>query len=88
MFFVYLQCEILKYNNNNNMNAEEARLYANTTLMANLCLIGDNDELDEITIGEDGKMIVKYTQPIQLEEDGEFVDCEYRVKGITKIIFK
>jgi hypothetical protein len=69
------------------MESQEARLYSNEILIDNLCLIGNNDDIDEITIGEDGKMIVKYTRPIQLE-DGEFVDCDYTYKGITRISFK
>ena len=68
------------------MESQEARLYADTTLMDSLCLIGDNDEFDEIIV-DDGKMIVKFTRPVQLE-DGEWVDCGYTVKGVTKISFK
>ena len=69
------------------MESIEVKLYSNETLMDNLYITGNNDMLDEITIGDDGKMIVKYIKPVQLE-DGEFVDCEYRTKGITKISFK
>ena len=68
------------------MESQEARLYADTTLMDSLCLIVDNDEFDEIIV-DDGKMIVKFTRPVQLE-DGEWVDCGYTVKGVTKISFK
>ena len=69
------------------MESQEARLYSNEILIDNLCLIGNNDDIDEITIGDDGKMVVKYTKPIQLENN-EFVDCGYTAKGITKIKFK
>ena len=69
------------------MESQEAKLYSNETLIDNLCLIGNNDDIDEITIGEDGRMVVKYSKPIQLE-DGEFVDCGYTAKGITRISFK
>ena len=69
------------------MYSEEAKLYSNEILVDNLCLIGYNDNINEIIIGDDGKMIVKYTKPIQLEDD-EFIDCRHIAKGVTKIKFK
>ena len=69
------------------MYSKEVRLYSNEILIDNLCLIGYNDNINEIIIDDGGKMIVKYTKPIQLEDD-EFEDCEYIAKGITKIKFK
>lgn len=67
---------------------EEARLYnGECELIDNLCLIGDNDSISEITINEKGTMDVKCIRSTYMG-NGEFVDKEYYYQGITRISFK
>jgi hypothetical protein len=61
------------------MESQEAKLYRGDEYIKSLCLIGYNDDFDEIVTEKDGTMTV-YT----INENGESVVY----KGITKINFK
>lgn len=72
------------------MEAQEARLYRDGEYIKSLCLIGSNDELDEIEIGKDGKMVVTTIESVRKGKgyNVEFVDEMFRYEGITRISFK
>lgn len=72
------------------MEAQEAKLYRDGEYIKSLCLIGNNDELDEIKIGEDGKMVVTTFETVKKGkgDDVEFVDEVFTYEGITRISFK
>lgn len=72
------------------MEAQEAKLYRDGEYIKSLCLTGNNDELDEIKIGEDGKMVVTTFETVKKGkgDDVEFVDEVFTYEGITRISFK
>lgn len=72
------------------MEMQEAKLYIGDRYLKSLCLIGDNDDFDEIVVENDGTMTVRTIEAV-MGEDGEDEPykvelCEY--KGITRINFK
>ena len=68
------------------MEAQEAKLYRGDEYIKSLCLIGFNDDFDEIVVEKDGTMTVRTFETI--EKDGKYVDVEAEYKGITRINFK
>ena len=72
------------------MESQEAKLYSGNRLVHQLYLLGDNDDIDEITIGKDGNMVVSTIETVQKGEGdhAEFVSEEREYTGITRISFK
>jgi hypothetical protein len=68
------------------MEAQEAKLYRGDEYIKSLCLIGCNDDFDEIAVEKDGTMTVRTFETI--EKYGKYVDVEVEYKGITRINFK
>lgn len=72
------------------MEAQEAKLYQNDEYIKSLCLIGSDTDFDEITIGDDGKMVVTTFETVKKGEGDnvEFVDECFKYEHITRISFK
>ena len=72
------------------MESQEAKLYRGDRLVHQLYLLGDNDDIDEITIGKDGNMVVSTIETVQKGEGDhvEFISEEREYTGITRISFK
>ena len=72
------------------MESQEAKLYRGDRLVHQLYLLGDNDDIDEITIGKDGNMVVSTIETVQKDEGdrAEFISEEREHTGITRISFK
>ena len=69
------------------MESQEAKLYKGEEYIKSLCLIGYNDDFDEIIIDKDGTMTVRTIEDVK-NEDGQFVYESFEYRGITKIRFK
>lgn len=72
------------------MESQEAKLYSGDRLVHQLYLLGCNDDIDEITIGKDGNMVVSTIETVQKGEGDhvEFMPEEREYTGITRISFK
>lgn len=72
------------------MEAQEAKLYRDGEYIKSLCLIGNEDDFDEITVGDDGKMVVTTFETVKKGkgDNVEFVDEMFTYEGITRISFK
>ena len=68
------------------MESQEAKLYRGNEYVKSLCLIGYNDDLDEIVVENDGTMTVRAMEDVK--ENGEYVYKQTEYKGITRINFK
>lgn len=68
------------------MESQEAKLYRGNEYVKSLCLIGYNDDFDEIVVENDGTMTVRAMEDVK--ENGEYVCKQTEYKGITRINFK
>jgi hypothetical protein len=68
------------------MESQEAKLYRGNEYVESLCLIGYNDDFDEIVVENDGTMTVRAMEDVK--ENGEYVYKQTEYKGITRISFK
>lgn len=68
------------------MESQEAKLYRGNEYVKSLCLIGYNDDFDEIVVENDGTMTVRAMEDVK--ENGEYVYNQTEYKGITRINFK
>lgn len=69
------------------MEAQEAKIYNGEQCIKSLCLIGYNDELDEIFIEPDGTMTVTTIEDVEIER-GRYESQSFTYKGVTRISFK
>lgn len=69
------------------MEAQEARLYRGDELVTQLCLIGYNDDFDEIRVEPDGTMTVTTIEDY-LTDYGGYEQRYVTYEGITRISFK
>lgn len=88
MLLVEKEVHLQKYNLG--MEMQEAKLYIGNRYLKSLCLIGDNDDFDEIVVENDGTMTVRTIETVMDKNDK---DDPYKVelreyKGITRINFK
>lgn len=70
------------------MEAQEARLYKNNEIVEQLCLIGDNDEIDEIIANENGTMTIRVYRDVYDKKRRTYENVCVTFDGITKISFK
>lgn len=68
------------------MESQEAKLYRGNEYVKSLCLIGYNDDFDEIVVENDGTMTVRAMEDVK--ENGKYVYKQTEYKGITRINFK
>lgn len=68
------------------MESQEAKLYRGNEYVKSLCLIGYNDDFDEIVVENDGTMTVRAMEDVK--ENGEYAYKQTEYKGITRINFK
>lgn len=68
------------------MESQEAKLYRGNEYVKSLCLIGYNDDFDEIVVENDGTMTVRAMEDVK--ENGEYVYKQTEYKRITRINFK
>ena len=69
------------------MESQEAKLYCGNEYVKSLCLIGNNDDFDEIVVEPDGTMTVTTIEDY-LTDDGGYEQRYFTYKGITRINFK
>lgn len=65
---------------------QKAKLYRGNEYVKSLCLIGYNDDFDEIVVENDGTMTVRAMEDVK--ENGEYVYKQTEYKGVTRINFK
>lgn len=68
------------------MESQEAKLYRGNEYVKSLCLIGYNDDFDEIVVENDGTMTVRAMEDVK--ENGKYAYKQTQYKGITRINFK
>lgn len=69
------------------MESQEAKLYRGNEYVKSLCLIGNNDDFDEIVVEPDGTMTVATIEDY-LTDDGGYEQRYFTYEGITRINFK
>lgn len=77
--------------NTNNMESQEAKLYRGKKgkeYVKSLCLLGNNDDFDEIVVEDDGTMTVTTVEDMFNNGTKEFETVRLIYKGITRIKFK
>jgi len=70
------------------MEAQEAKLYRGDEYVKSLCLLGYNDDFDEIVIEKDGTMTVSTFEDEFNKETRTYEPVSRIYKGITRISFK
>lgn len=70
------------------MESQEAKLYKGDEYVKSLCLLGNNDDFDEIVVEKDGTMTVTTFEEEFNKETRVYEPVEREYKGITRISFK
>lgn len=70
------------------MESQEAKLYRGEEYVKSLCLLGYNDDFDEIVVEKDGTMTVTTIEDEFNKETEEYEPVRRIYKGITRINFK